>query len=102
MDISDHRATRRKTGTARREHITLLPWETFIVAEDAPPLQMVLQNVGPATFEVTVERESFVLMPGKMTLMLAYGTIVIENLDNSRAIAQIEFLPRGKSYEEAR
>lgn len=134
------RGSRRRTGTAQREHIVskksknrtegkgklpreakhalpicdrvvenpehtwriaLLPNETFVVAEDAPLLQLVIQNVGPAMFEVTVERKSFVLMPGKMTVMLAYGTIVIENLDDAPAIAQMEFLPRGKSYEEA-
>ena len=68
-----------------------------MVAENAPLLQMVIQNVGHAVFEVTVENgESVVLMTGKMTVMYAYGKITIENFDDMPGIAEIEFMPRSK------
>ncbi len=82
----------------RKWRLALAPNETIVVAEDAPLLQMVVQNVGPAVFEVTVENgESSVLLTGKLTLMLAYGRIKIENFDNYPGIAEFEFLPRSKS-----
>ena len=60
-------------------------------------LGMIIQNVGPAVFEVTVENgESVVLMTGKMTVMHAYGKITIENFDDYPGIAEIEFMPRSK------
>jgi hypothetical protein len=82
----------------RKWRLTLAPNETIIVAEDALLLQMVVQNVGPAVFEVTVENsEPVVLMTGKLTVMPAYGRIKIENFDNYPGIAEMEFLPRSKS-----
>jgi hypothetical protein len=82
----------------RKWRLALAPSETIMVAEDAPLLKMVIQNVGPAVFEVTVENsESVVLMTGKLTVMLAYGRIKIENFDDYPGIAEMEFLPRSKS-----
>jgi hypothetical protein len=82
----------------RKWRLALAPNETVMVAEDAPPVQMVIQNVGPAVFEVTVENsEPVVLMTGKLTVMHAYGRIAIENFDDYPGIAEMEFLPRSKS-----
>jgi hypothetical protein len=82
----------------RKWRLALAPNETIIVAEDAPLLDMVVQNVGPAVFEVTVENsEPVVLMTGKLTVMLACGRIKIENFDDYPGIAEMEFLPRSKS-----
>jgi hypothetical protein len=85
----------------RKWRLALSPNETIVVAEDAPPLGMVIQNVGPAVFEVTVENgESVVLMTGKMTVLHAYGKITIENFDKYPGIAEIEFMPRSKNLNE--
>jgi hypothetical protein len=82
----------------RKWRLSLPPKETVIVAEDAPLLQMVVQNVGLAVFEVTVEdREPVILMPGKLSAMLAYGRITVENWDDNPGIAEMEFLPRTRS-----
>ena len=82
----------------RKWRLALAPNETIMVAEDAPLLQMVIQNVGPAVFEVTVENsEPVVLLTGKLTVMHAYGRITIENFDDYPGIAEMEFLPRSKS-----
>jgi hypothetical protein len=81
----------------RKWRLALSPNETIVVAEDAPLLGMVIQNVGPAVFEVAVENgESVVLMTGKMNVMHAYGRITIENFDDYPGIADIEFMPRSK------
>ena len=77
--------------------LALAPKETVIVATNAPLLQMVIQNVGPAVFEVTVEdREPVILMTGKLSVMHAYGRITIENSEDMPGIAEMEFLPRSK------
>ncbi|HEX6495696.1 MAG TPA: hypothetical protein VF018_09445 [Acidobacteriaceae bacterium] len=82
----------------RKWRLSLSPKETVIVAEDAPLLQMVIQNVGLAVFEVAVEdREPVLLMPNKLSLMLVYGKVTVENWDDTPGIADIEFLPRTKS-----
>ena len=82
----------------RKWRLALAPKETIVVAQNAPLLQMVIQNVGPAVFEVTVEdREPVILMTGKLSVMLAYGTITIENSEDMPGIAEMEFLPRSKS-----
>jgi len=78
--------------------LALAPKETIMVAGNAPLLQMVIQNVGPAVIEVTVEdREPVILMTGKLSVMLAYGRITIENSEDMPGIAEMEFLPRSKS-----
>ena len=67
------------------------------MAQNAPQLQMVVQNVGPAVFEVTVgDRESVILMPRKLSVMSADGRITIENSEDIPGIAEMEFLPRSK------
>src|SRR6185312_14673640 len=82
----------------RKWRLSLAPKETVMVAGNAPLLQMVVQNVGPALFKVTVEdREPVILMTGKLTVMLAYGRIAIENSEDIPGIAEMEFLPRSKS-----
>lgn len=82
----------------RKWRLALAPKETIMVAQNAPLLQMVIQNVGPAPFEVTVEdREPVILMTGKLSVMLAYGKIAIENSEDMPGIAEMEFLPRSKS-----
>jgi hypothetical protein len=82
----------------RKWRLALAPKETIMVAQNAPPLQMVIQNVGPAVFEVTIEdREPVILMTGKLSVMLAYGRITIENSEDMPGIAEMEFLPRSKS-----
>ena len=82
----------------RKWRLALAPKETVILAKNAPLLQMVIQNVGPAVFEVSVEdREPVILMTGKLSVMLAYGRITIENSEDHPAIAEMEFLPRTKS-----
>lgn len=81
----------------RRWRLALAPKETILVAQNAPLLQMVIQNVGPAVFEATVEdREPVILMPGKLSVMSAYGKITIENSEDMPGIAEMEFLPRSK------
>ena len=135
------RGSRRRTGTAQREHIVskksknrtegkgklpreakhalpicdrvvenpehtwriaLLPNETFVVAEDAPLLQLVIQRICTGHVRSYCRARVLRSHAGKITVQrLAYGTIVIENLDDAPAIAQMEFLPRGKLYEEA-
>ena len=58
----------------RKLRLALAPKETILAAQNAPLLQMVIQNVGPAVFEVTVgDRESVILMPRKLSVMSAYG-----------------------------
>lgn len=85
-------------NTERKWRLALAPKETVILAKNAPLLQMVIQNVGPAVFEVSVEdREPVILMTGKLSVMLAYGRITIENSEDHPAIAEMEFLPRTKS-----
>jgi hypothetical protein len=82
----------------RKWRLALAPKETITVADNAPLLQMVVQNLGPAVFEVTVEdREPVVLLTGKLSVMLAYGKIMIENLADMPGVAEMEFLPRSKS-----
>jgi hypothetical protein len=82
----------------RKWRLALAPKETIMVAENAPLLQMVIQNVGPAVFEVTVEdREPVILMTGKLSVLSAYGRITIENSEDMPGIAEMEFLPRSKS-----
>jgi hypothetical protein len=82
----------------RKWRLSLSPKETVIVAEDAPLLNMVIQNVGLAVFEVTVEdNEPVLLMPKKLSMMTTYGKVTIENWDDNPGIAEIEFLPRTKS-----
>jgi hypothetical protein len=82
----------------RKWRLALAPKETITVAQNAPLLQMVIQNVGPAVFEVTVEdREPVILMPGKLSVLSAYGRITIENSEDMPGIAEMEFLPRSKS-----
>ena len=77
--------------------LALGPKETITVAQNAPQLQMVVRNVGPAVFEVTVgDRESVILMPRKLSVMSAYGSITIENSEDIPGIAEMEFLPRSK------
>jgi hypothetical protein len=81
----------------RKWRLALAPKETITVAQNAPLLQMVIQNVGPAMFEVTVEdREPVILMTGKLSVMIAYGRIRIENSEDMPGIAEMEFLPRSK------
>jgi hypothetical protein len=82
----------------RKWRLSLSPKETVIVAEDAPLLTMVIQNVGLAVFEVTVEdSEPVLLMPGKLSMMTVYGKVTIENWDDNPGIAEFEILPRTKS-----
>ena len=82
----------------RKWRLDLAPNETIKVAEDAPLLKMVVQNVGSAVFEVTVKNsESAVLLPGKLSMMHAYGRITIENFDDCPGAAEMEFFPRSKS-----
>jgi hypothetical protein len=82
----------------RKWRLSLAPMETVVVAENAPLLQMVVQNVGLAGFEVTVEdRETMILMPGKLSVMAAYGMIRLENVEENPGLADLEFLPRTKS-----
>jgi hypothetical protein len=65
------------------------------VAEDAPLLKMVIQNVGLAVFEVAVEDcEPVLLMPGKLSMMTVYGKVTVENWDDNPGIAEFEILPR--------
>jgi hypothetical protein len=79
----------------RKWRLSLSPKETVIVAEDAPLLKMVIQNVGLAVFEVTVEDcEPVLLMPGKLSMMTVYGKVTIENWDDNPGIAEFEILPR--------
>jgi hypothetical protein len=82
----------------RKWRLALAPKETIMVAQNAPLLQMVIQNVGPAVFEVTVEdSEPVILMTGKLSVLSAYGRITIENSEDMPGIAEMEFLPRSKS-----
>jgi hypothetical protein len=82
----------------RKWRLALAPKETIMVAQNAPLLQMVIQNVGPAVFEVTVEdRDPVILMTGKLSVLSAYGRITIENSDDMPGMAEMEFLPRSKS-----
>ena len=82
----------------RKWRLSLSPKETVIVAEDAPLLKMVIQNVGLAIFEVTVEdSEPVLLMPNKLSMMTAYGKVTVENWDDNPGTAEFEFLPRTKS-----
>ena len=67
------------------------------MAEDAPLLKMVIQNVGLAVFEVAVEDcEPVLLMPGKLSMMTVYGKVTVENWDDNPGIAEFEILPRTK------
>ena len=82
----------------RKWRLSLSPKETVIVAEDAPLLNMVIQNVGLAVLEVTVEdNEPVLLMPKKLSMMTTYGKVTVENWDDNPGIADLEFLPRTKS-----
>jgi hypothetical protein len=82
----------------RKWRLSLSPKEIVIVAEDAPLLKMVIQNVGLAVFEVAVEdSEPVLLMPNKLSVMSAYGKVTVENWDDNPGIAEFEFLPRTKS-----
>ena len=82
----------------RKWRLALAPKETITVAENAPLLQMVIQNVGAASVEVTVEdRDPVILMPGKLSVLFAYGSIVVENTDDMPGVAEMELLPRSKS-----
>lgn len=86
-------------NAGRKWPVRIGPMETAHVAENAPLCQMVVQNQGPATVEVRVENsEPMVLMPGKLSLMSAYGTIAIQSLEENWALVEMDFLPRTKAY----
>jgi hypothetical protein len=83
----------------RKWQLRIGPKETAIAGENAPLCQMVVQNLGPAVVEVHAgesERETVILMPGKLSVMLAYGRIKIENVDEEWAVVEMEFTPRVK------
>jgi hypothetical protein len=82
----------------RKWRINIGPMETVVVAQNAPLCQLVVQNLGPANFEVRCGEmeEPVVLRPGKLTILLAYGTITIESVEEKSAIAEMEFMPRTK------
>jgi hypothetical protein len=83
----------------RKWQLRVGPKETVLAAEHAPLRQMVVQNVGQAIVEVhsgELGRESVILMPGKLTVMLAYGRITIENVEDKWAIVEMDFAPRMK------
>ena len=85
----------------RKWRLSLAPRETAVVADNAPLLQMVVQNVGLATFEVAVEdRETTILMPGKLSVMLAYGRVALENSKTIRVWLKWSFC-RVRSRKEA-
>jgi hypothetical protein len=76
--VNDELATcdRLLENPERKWRLALSPNETIVLAEDALLLQLVIQNVGPAVFEVTVGNgDSVVLTTGKMTVLHAYGKI---------------------------
>jgi hypothetical protein len=79
----------------RNWSLTVGPMETISVAENAPLCQMVIQNLGPAIVEVRCETgDPMVLMPGKLTLMSAYGRIVVESMEEKWATLDLDFTPR--------
>jgi hypothetical protein len=83
----------------RKWQLRVGPKETVFAAENAPLCQLVIQNLGPAVVEVhsgDSERETVILMPGKLCVMLAYGRIKIENVEEKWAIVEMEFMPRMK------
>ena len=83
----------------RKWQLRVGPKETVFAAENAPLCQMVIQNHGPAVVEVHAgdsERETAILMPGKLSVMLAYGRIKVENVDEKWAIVEMDFTPRMK------
>jgi hypothetical protein len=65
----------------RKWQLRVGPKETVSAAEHAPLCQMVIQNVGQAIVEVHTGDGEEILMPGKLTVMLAYGKIMIENVE---------------------
>ena len=85
---------------SRKWQLRVGPKETIFAAENAPLCQLVIQNLGPAIVEVRSgdsERDTVILMPGKLTVMLAFGRIRIENVEDEKwAIAEMEFSPRMK------
>jgi len=79
----------------RKWRLSVGPMETVFAAESAPLCQMVIQNLGPAIVEIhCTESETTILMPGKLSVMLAYGRITIENVEEKWAIVEMEFMPR--------
>jgi hypothetical protein len=83
----------------RKWQLRVGPKETVFAAENAPLCQLVIQNLGPDVVEVhsgDSERETVILMPGKLSVMLAYGRIKIENVEEKWAIVEMEFMPRMK------
>jgi hypothetical protein len=99
------RGTKVPTGDAilenpsRKWQLQVGPKETVFAAENAPLCQLVIQNLGPAVVEVHAgerDRDTVILMPGKLTVMLAYGRIRIESVEEKWAIVDMEFLPRMK------
>ena len=84
---------------SRKWQLRVGPKETVSAAENAPLCQLVIQNLGPAVVEVHCgesERDTVILMPGKLSVMLAYGRIKIENVEEKWAIVEMEFSPRMK------
>jgi hypothetical protein len=82
----------------RKWRLVIGPMETAFAAENAPLCQMVIQNQGLSVIEVRAGEmeEAVVLMPGKLSVMLAYGRIIIENVEEKLAIVEMEFSPRAK------
>lgn len=71
--------------------------ETVVIAENAPRLLMVLQNLGPAPVVLTSgDRHEFELLHDEMRVVEAYGLIAIRNKEQVAATVAMEFTPRAK------
>jgi hypothetical protein len=97
-EVPTHDGVRENPG--RKWKLSVGPMETVSIAENAPLCQMVVQNLGPAIVEVRCENgDPVVLMPGKLTLMSAYGRITVESVEEKWATVELDFMPRtGKAW----